>query len=89
MAVGPHTFIGSVLAKLGLPVYPFAEAYPQFDPETLSGDTLLLFSSEPYPFLRKRHGLAEMNLPYAFVDGENFSWFGLRSLCFLEAALKL
>jgi len=88
MAVGPDTFIGSVLRKSGYPVHPFREKYPvvdfsAFDPES----TLLLFSSEPFPFLRKRQGLAELGFPYAFVDGECFSWFGVRSLRFLESSL--
>ena len=88
MAVGPETFIGSVLRKTGYPVFPFAEKYPvvdfaEFDRET----TLLLFSSEPFPCLRKREGLAELGFPYAFVDGESFSWFGVRALRFLESAL--
>ncbi len=81
MAVGPHTFIGSVLRKLGYPVHPFTEKYPIL---TEWPDSLLLFSSEPYPFLRKRQGLEQLGLPYAFVDGECFSWFGIRSLRFLE-----
>lgn len=88
MAVGPETFIGSVLAKTGYPVFGFGEKYPvvdfaDFDRES----TLLLFSSEPYPFLRKREGLAELGFPYAFVDGESFSWFGVRALRFLESVL--
>lgn len=89
MAVGPSTFIASVLAKLGKRVHPFEENYPQFQMESLASETLLLFSSEPYPFLRKREGLDELGLPYAFVDGECFSWFGVRSLRFLESALEL
>lgn len=89
MAVSPCTFIGSVLTKLGLPVYPFEESYPQFEPAALPPGTLLLFSSEPFPFLRKRDGLSELGHPYAFVDGESFSWFGIRTLCFLESALYL
>ncbi len=88
MAVAPHTFIGSVLSKLGMEVYPFEETYPQFEIESLPSDCLLLFSSEPYPFLRKREGLESLRQPYAFVDGECFSWFGIRSLEFLEAALR-
>ena len=89
MAVAPHTFIGSVLGKLGMTVYPFEETYPQFEMESLPTDCLLLFSSEPYPFLRKREGLESLGLPYAFVDGECFSWFGIRALEFLETALGL
>lgn len=89
MAVGPTTFIGSVLGKLGLPVRPNLERYPTVELESLPSDTLLLFSSEPFPFLRKREGLEELGLPYAFVDGESFSWFGIRSLTFLEQALGI
>lgn len=89
MAVGPRTFIGSVLKKLGLHVHPSEEAYPQVDLTNLPDGTLLLFSSEPYPFLRKRQGLQDLGHPYAFVDGECFSWFGVRSLRFLEEALSL
>ncbi len=88
MAVGPETFIGSVLAHLGLSVYPFDKPYPQVELEAFPESTLLLFSSEPYPFLRKREGLDRLKTPYAFVDGESFSWFGVRSLRFLENALS-
>lgn len=88
MAVGPRTFIGSVLAHLGLRVYPFEERYPQIEISALPAGTLLLFSSEPYPFLRKRDGLNDLGLPYAFVDGESFSWFGIRSLEFLESVSR-
>lgn len=49
-----------------------------------ASETLLLFSSEPYPFLRKKDVLNPLFAPYAFVDGERFSWFGMRSLRFLE-----
>ena len=85
MAVGPKTFIGSMLARLGLPVHPFESRYPEFEPSEVPPDSLLLFSSEPYPFLRKREGLKEIGRPFAFVGGEKFSWFGIRSLQFLEA----
>lgn len=86
MAVGPETFIASVLSQLGLKLYPFQQKYPRIDLGELPADTLLLFSSEPFPFLRKREGLDELGFPYAFVDGECFSWFGVRSLEFLESA---
>lgn len=88
MAVGPDTFIGSALAKTGYPVFGFGEKYPVVDFASFDCEsTLILFSSEPYPFLRKREGLAELGFPYAFVDGESFSWFGVRALRFLESAL--
>lgn len=87
MAVGPETFIGSVLQKLGMTVHPNPERYPVVDLQALPADTLLLFSSEPFPFLRRREGLKDLANPYALVDGESFSWFGVRSLEFLEQTL--
>lgn len=87
MTVSKQTFIGSVLDKCGVGVYmrDFNEKYPEFDLSTYpSAETLLLFSSEPYPFLRKKSVLNPVMNPYAFVDGECFSWFGVRSLNFLE-----
>jgi hypothetical protein len=45
---------------------------------------VLLASSEPYPFHRRRESLLALDRPAALVDGESFSWFGVRSLSFLE-----
>jgi iron complex transport system substrate-binding protein len=88
MSVSRNTFIGGVLTKCGLGPYlrDFEDKYPKinladFSPET----TLLLFATEPYPFLRKRSVLNPINHPYAFADGESFSWFGVRALKFLES----
>lgn len=89
MAVGPQTFIASVLRKLGLSVAPNEERYPIVDLGQISAETTLLFSSEPFPFLHRRKGLDKLPNPYAYVNGESFSWFGIRSLNFLEQALGL
>lgn len=87
MAVSRHTFIGSLFQHLGyggrIPAFP--EKYPKldlgdFDPER----TLLLFSSEPYPFAAKKQELLSLGFPAAIVDGELYSWFGVRSLRFLQ-----
>lgn len=90
MTVSRATFIGSVLAKLGYGemLQEYASPYPevslkQFDPRT----TLLLFSSEPYPFAREREEILSFGYPSALVDGEVYSWFGIRSLRFLEKEL--
>lgn len=89
MTVSADTFVGSVLSYCGqkkmLPTYP--QKYPQIDLENLTDkeSTLLLFSSEPYPFLKKQETLADLGFPYAFVDGEKLSWFGIRSLRFLQS----
>lgn len=87
MAVSASTFIGSMLAHLGYGAYlpEFSERYPKVDLESFDpARTLLLFSSEPYPFGKKVRELKEFPFPSALVDGEAYSWFGLRSLRFLK-----
>lgn len=90
MAVSPLTFIGSMLSRLGYGdrLHSFQEKYPKieladFDPSR----TLLLFSSEPFPFAKKIPELLPLGFPCAIVDGESYSWFGNRALRFLEKAL--
>lgn len=85
MAVSRDTFVGSMLAHLGFGalVPHFPERYPKlelssFDPAR----TLLLFSSEPYPFAKRKPDTGAF--PCALVDGEAYSWFGVRSLRFLQ-----
>ena len=87
MVISQHTFVGSMLAYCGVNVSKHLEKYPRIDIAQLPNkeSTLLLFSSEPYPFMQKREGLSELGHPYAFIDGEKFSWFGLRSLRFLQS----
>lgn len=96
MAVHPQSFIGSLCDKLGLPLYQFSDerstqSYPEFRLEELEGRNLgLLLSSEPYPFGRKRSLQSELSgWPVALVDGESYSWFGLRSARFLVQELGL
>ncbi len=88
MTVSKETYIGAVLKHLGYETYlfDFSENYPclelsQYDPE----EVFLLFSSEPYPFLKKKRELSELGFAGAFVDGESYSWFGIRSLRFLQS----
>lgn len=87
MAAGKHTFIHSVLSKLGLKnVFEYSESrYPVFEIKELQAlePDLIFFSSEPYPF--KEQDLEEFrkHLPDArlkLVDGEMFSWYGIRML---------
>jgi hypothetical protein len=86
MRVGRETFIGSVLARLNVGLEP--GKYPEFDPKTYDpARTLLLFSSEPFPFLKHRAECAALGFAHAFVDGEKFSWFGTRSFRFLQSVL--
>lgn len=90
MAVSRHTFVGAVLDFLGygglLP--DFDQDYPivsldDFDRET----TLFLFASEPFPFGRKETSIQALGLNAAIVDGECYSWFGIKSIEFLKNAL--
>jgi len=88
MAIGPGTFIASMLDAVGVPqslLFPTAGKYPTLDPDSLPDGTVLLASSEPYPFHRKQDALLALDRPVAIVDGESFSWFGVRSLSFLES----
>ena len=101
MGVRPQTFIGSVLTKLGLgPMHENGLAalglvesvslYPTVEPGRLDPErTVLLCSSEPFPFGRKPERVRGLGLPAAIVDGELFSWFGVRSLRALEECLSL
>lgn len=86
-AVGPETFISSVFSLLGYGsrMVPFNEKYPSIDLDDFEPTrTLLLFSSEPYPFHRQRNIIEELPFSSAIVDGECFSWYGVRTLRFLE-----
>ena len=91
MTVAGHTFIGSMLQHVGLGAWHERglegvaddSRYPQIDIDRLPDTTLLLYSSEPYPFSKKRATLP--NRPGALIDGELYSWFGTRSLAYLES----
>jgi ABC-type Fe3+-hydroxamate transport system substrate-binding protein len=92
MTVSRETFIGSVLMKLGIEKYldTHNEKYPEIDLRELdSNSTLLMFSSEPYPFQKKIEELTELGFPSLIINGECFSWFGIRSLIFLEIQIEL
>jgi ABC-type Fe3+-hydroxamate transport system substrate-binding protein len=88
MAAGAKTFIGSVLEQLGARnknVF-VVEKYPTFEIESFSKeDTYFLFSSEPYPFHKKNEDLKSIDIDGSIIDGEAYSWFGLRSLTFIES----
>jgi len=90
MAAGSQTFIGSMLKRVGLGSFlkPHPEAYPQLTGPMPEDGTFYLFSSEPYPFARHTQELADCGFNGALVDGEFFSWFGIRSYRMLEAYLE-
>lgn len=82
MAIGQQTFINSVLQKLGFGEYltNHPKPYPELSEQQMREDeTFYLFSSEPYRFLRYHQKLLDEQRHGAIVDGELFSWFGIRS----------
>lgn len=93
MCVGPGTYIESVLQFLfrrqALSLLPSSllwtgtrggGKYPEFDLEEVPESSLLVYSSEPFPFSKD---LARLR-PGLLVDGERLSWFGIRSIRYLE-----
>lgn len=93
MAVTQETFVGSMLEIVGLATdlseVEFGKKYPEIKIENFdSAKTLFLFSSEPFPFHKKRKDIESLDILSAIVDGEKFSWFGVRSLEFLEDYLR-
>lgn len=93
MKVGSGTYIHSVLKLFGAGPWlaTTAEKYPKFTSADIGGQQFCLFSSEPYPFHRESEKL-QSELQYGgavVVDGEAYSWFGLRNLLFLESVLLL
>ncbi len=86
MVVGPNTFIGFLLEKLGFQnkIESRESRYEELtinQIKTLNPEFILL-SSEPFPF-KKEHA-QEINAFHSakihFVDGELFSWYGSRML---------
>lgn len=88
MAASRETYIGSVLEKLGAKVmeFPVGDKYPVCEIEDFK-NALCLFSSEPFPFHKKIQELRSLGLEGAVVNGESYSWFGIRSLSFLKESV--
>lgn len=85
MTVGQDTFIGSVLEHINIKVEKFVSKYPEINLESYNcNETLLIFSSEPYPFSKRKDELEALGFPFIIVDGECYSWFGIRTLEFIE-----
>lgn len=91
MCVGPNTFIGSVLRKMGLSQYMKCRtsAYPELTGNLPEDGTFYLFSTEPYPFARYIEELEANGFNGALVNGEFFSWFGIRSYRMLQHYLQI
>ena len=91
MAVSRQTFIGSMLERVGFDAWlkSYPTPYPELDElEVPAAGTFYLFSSEPFPFHRYRDDLENLGFQGAVVDGEFYSWFGVRSLNLLKAYLE-
>ncbi len=90
MAIGPDTFIHSMLCQLGASNYllPHTEKYPTINLEALNPEeTVLLFSTEPYLFAKEKDELMKLGFSCGLIDAECLSWYGVRSLRFLESIL--
>ncbi len=87
LVVSPKTYIGSVLQFLGAPLADLGtlKKYPEISEVDLK-KYYLMFSSEPFPFEKITKELAAQGFVGSLVDGEGYSWFGIRSLNFLLKA---
>jgi ABC-type Fe3+-hydroxamate transport system substrate-binding protein len=87
MCAGEGTYIQCVIEKLGykLATFGLSKKYFEIAEEELIKNQCF-FSSEPFPFKKSTIG---DHFRGAMVDGECLSWFGIRSLRFLEQAFNL
>lgn len=87
MCVSSNTFIASMFEHLGyVKLFPeFTDDYPEVSLQDYDKQhTLLLFSSEPFPFHKKTDELKDLGFQSAVVDGQAYSWFGSSAIDFLE-----
>jgi ABC-type Fe3+-hydroxamate transport system substrate-binding protein len=86
MSIGSDTFIHHMLTRCGFEnVCGDESRYPVLSDEDIKrlNPSIVLLSSEPYPFKEKHISEIQMLLPSArieLVDGEMFSWYGSRLL---------
>ena len=89
MTIGGDTFINDMMKRCGLKnIFEDEKRYPEVSIEQLKkmDCTLILLSSEPFPFAEKHIAELQVELPgvkILLADGEMFSWYGSR---LLEAA---
>ena len=92
MVAGGGTFIADVLARTGFAnVFGDRLRYPAVTAEevAVARPEVLLFSSEPFAFREKHVGALREACPDAavrFVDGEAFSWYGVRMVRAVDEA---
>lgn len=86
MTIGGDTFISDVMHQGGLQnVFGEQTRYPKITTDDIinSGCSLVLLSTEPYPFKEKHIAEMQQQLPgikIILADGEMFSWYGSRML---------
>lgn len=86
MAVGSNTFIDEMLRRCGFAnLLSGKDRYPELTAEEIRAldPSLILLSSEPFPFQEKHIAQFQAMCPRAkimIVDGEMFSWYGSRLL---------
>lgn len=84
MCVSPNTFIGDVLKLFGINLAVTEKKYPEISEVELK-NTFCLFSSEPFPFAKYFSELEAQGFKGILVDGEKLSWYGVRTLKFLQS----
>lgn len=84
MRVSPNTFIGDVLKIFEINLESNEKKYPEISDEELK-KTFCLFSSEPFPFAKYYAELKAQGFNGVLVDGEHLSWYGIRTLKFLQS----
>jgi ABC-type Fe3+-hydroxamate transport system substrate-binding protein len=95
MTVGGDTYISDLMRIAGFEnVFKNKFRYPETSLEELRelNPTVILLSSEPYPFKEKHIQEIKKTLPHTkilLVDGEMFSWYGSRMLYAAEYFNKL
>lgn len=100
MSISANTFIASVFDFLGYkkfwPIEKFSmenakKSHPDYFSIDLSKyskeDYYILFSSEPYDFAKHKEELLQLGYACALIDAESYSWFGVRSIRFLQKTL--
>jgi len=80
MVVGPSTYAGDVVARLGLVMAPDAGPgrYPKVEPERLRAlrPDLVLLPDEPYAFTADDGPEAFPGIPTVLVPGRSLTWYG-------------
>lgn len=94
MSAGRDTFIDDVLRRIGLSNVVSEARYPVLEGDTIASlnPTLILLSSEPYPFQEKHISEFVNMVPGSrvmIVDGEMFSWYGSRLVRAVDYLFRL